>query len=418
MIRAFWIELRRSPLRWALPVLIAIELGMLFGRNTDWIGVWPQASAAAQVPVAEMAILLSAAAAWSAARVQRADGIEQWSAVARPLWQREAVHLAATVVYGLIPLLVGAIAAAVVSVGTAGPGFLWPSYLLLGATVVIIAAALGHLAGRLTQSWLVPLLIGAGVYLGLLWFASSDTFSFSVLSGAPQVEITTPALLTRLALAVALVVAAVGFQPPSRSSWTEHRYRATVLPSLLVLLTIVGVMTAGPLRQGREPPDEPLCSDRVPQVCIWPEHRRHLAELTAIAERLEAVAASRLFVIPESFHEEGLRTPEDGATFPVTLGLWAAARGMAYGVLNASFGDESLCAPATAAGEEQQQEALTEMLEWLVARAWGGMRPADYHGGFDYDEEELRRVLRLPDDEQFEWARERITTAYEATCGA
>lgn len=62
MIRAFWIELRRSPLRWALPVLIAIELGMLFGRNTDWIGVWPQASAAAQVPVAEMAILLSAAA--------------------------------------------------------------------------------------------------------------------------------------------------------------------------------------------------------------------------------------------------------------------------------------------------------------------------------------------------------------------
>lgn len=48
-MRPFWLHLRNCPVRWAVPPLIALDLAVLFLRNRYWLGVWPQAGAAAQL---------------------------------------------------------------------------------------------------------------------------------------------------------------------------------------------------------------------------------------------------------------------------------------------------------------------------------------------------------------------------------
>ena len=45
-MRGLWLHLRNSPLRYALPVLIAIDLAVLFLRSHFWIGVWPDTGSA------------------------------------------------------------------------------------------------------------------------------------------------------------------------------------------------------------------------------------------------------------------------------------------------------------------------------------------------------------------------------------
>lgn len=108
MTRALRVEIRRSPMRWVFPLLLALDLGMLFGRDTLWIGVWPQASVAAQNPAWFIAPVVAASAAWSAGRLSRARASEQLAVAPRPGWQREAVQLTATLVYGWTVLATGA----------------------------------------------------------------------------------------------------------------------------------------------------------------------------------------------------------------------------------------------------------------------------------------------------------------------
>jgi hypothetical protein len=144
----YLVELRRSPLRWWLPVFVLVDVAAVFGRSQWWIGVWPQASAAAQIPSLFFAPVLAAGAAWSASRARRYRMTDQLAAAALPGWRVEVVQLAATLTYGLVAYLVGMVAAAAVSAPDAGPGFLWPGYVVLGACVIVASAAVGHVAGR------------------------------------------------------------------------------------------------------------------------------------------------------------------------------------------------------------------------------------------------------------------------------
>ena len=190
MTKIFFIEMRRSPLRWWLPFLVLVDVSMLFSRSTEWIGVWPQTSAAAQLPVFYFAIILAAGAAWASGRAFRSETTENLAAAASPPWRREAIQLATTVVYGLMPFLVGtAVAAVTTAVGDSPRGFLWPGYLVLATVLIVCTCALGHLLGRTIQSKIAAPLIGPVVVFMIVGFGVLPFLELAVLSGAPQFKV-------------------------------------------------------------------------------------------------------------------------------------------------------------------------------------------------------------------------------------
>ncbi|MER7169588.1 hypothetical protein ABT336_26475, partial [Micromonospora sp. NPDC000207] len=52
-MKGFWLHLRNSPIRWALPVLVLLDLAVIFLRTRHWMGVWPETGAAAEGPEEE-----------------------------------------------------------------------------------------------------------------------------------------------------------------------------------------------------------------------------------------------------------------------------------------------------------------------------------------------------------------------------
>ncbi|RBQ12881.1 hypothetical protein DQE82_03725 [Micromonospora sp. LHW51205] len=422
MTKIFFIEMRRSPLRWWLPFLVLVDVSMLFSRSTEWIGVWPQTSAAAQLPVFYFAIILAAGAAWASGRVYRSETTENMAAAASPPWRREAIQLATTVVYGLMPFLVGTVVAAVTTaIGDSPRGFLWPGYLVLATVLIVCTCALGHLLGRTIQSKIAAPLIGPVVVFMIVGFGVLPFLELAVLSGAPQFKVELAPMLARLALAAALVGAALsaGGTAAGRSwSWFGRGYQfqhAAYLASAgAVVLSLVLIYVAGPLRSARPAPEEPLCSDSTPKVCVWPEQRVHLARMVPVAERLGALSA--VLVVPGTFYEEGLRGPlGSNSDFALVLGDWAATRGMVSTSLNDTFGVPA-CEPMNDLDLQRNAEAFTILKEWIVARVYGP-KPSDIHGGFEYDEEELTRVLASSESQQVDWARSKIAIVRETTCG-
>lgn len=123
MLKAYRIELRRSPLLTAFPLMVAVDLLVLFGRSQYWIGVWPEASVAAQIVTLFLGPILAGVSAWQAGRSSRARVPEFLLSAARPGWRIEATRLAATLTLGFVAYGVGCLTAAAVSLHDAGPGF-------------------------------------------------------------------------------------------------------------------------------------------------------------------------------------------------------------------------------------------------------------------------------------------------------
>ncbi len=408
---AFLVELRRSPLRWWLPVFVGLDLAVLLGRSREWEGVWPQASAAAQLPAFFLSPVLAAAAAWAAGREQRAGAAEQFAATGRPEWQRQALQLGVTVCYGLGGLVPGAAVAAALTVGEGGPGFLWPSYLVLAASLLIIFAAFGHVVGRRFSSRLMPPLVAGSVFAVFSVVSPILGITLFVLSGPPQSEITLAALGARVFLAVTVVaVAIVGIPAPRTRRWASSRTGLAAGAALAALTAaLVTLPSSGALRVERAAPHQPLCSDSTPRVCLWPEQRKYLATITAMAGRLGGL--SETVKVPDTFYEEGLRAPlGTNSDFPVVLGTYAVARSMAGGVLGATLPE--LCRTAS----QRELGNRIELLEWLVRRTYGAPQPADEHGGFDYDKPKVEGVLAAPFQRQAAWAKAQIVQIRAARC--
>jgi hypothetical protein len=407
-----WIELRNSPIRWWFPLFLVTDVVMLFGRQSWWIGVWPQASAAAQLAGHSFGALLAAAAAWNAGREHRGEVTELLSAAARARWQADALQLTSTLLYGGVPYIVGALIAAVVSYEEAGPGFLWPGYLILGASVLIMGAALGHLAGKLFTARFMPT-----IAVATLMFAISLTgVEMVVLSGMPQLTFSPQALAARLLLAVLLVLIAVavpGRTPErtgNRSAGRPAVASRLLLPAaaLAVAVGVAGVVYAGPLRIARPAPEAALCSTGSPRVCLWPENRKYLPEISAMATRL--AASADLIKLPEVFYERGLRGDDRLSGFLILEGASSVPDSMAGSVLEHTM-------PRCDVPESATSSYLHELWsigQWLAVRAQGSRFPASMAGGPPgVDMEEIYQVAQRPEDEQAAWFRSRMKAIAE-----
>ncbi|MFD4025850.1 ABC transporter permease [Streptomyces sp. NPDC058576] len=346
-MNAYRIELRRSPLLTALPLMIVIDLVVLFGRSRYWIGVWPDASVAAQVVTLFLGPVLAGVSTWQAGRSSRSGMPETVLAAARPGWRIEAARLAATLTLGFLAYAIGCLTAAAISFGDAGPGFLWSSYLLLGASTLVIFASGGHLAGRWWPSVaFTPAVCALGCFISML----ALPFKLNVLAGPPDQHLRPLPLAVRILFALALAALAVAAPPLRRGAEREmQRHRApwhirgvAAGSAVLSLFALAAIPAAGEIRVDRPATaSTPVCErveESSPRVCAWPEHRKYLAELTRMAQRLDQ--PQPWLRAPDTFHEFGLQRSDLGDRgFDIAEGhVRTAAIAMADQVLTESLG--------------------------------------------------------------------------------
>ena len=226
MTSAFWLELRRSPLRWWLPVLALLYVVVLAGGDQSWAGVWPRASATALRPVVFAGPLLAAGAAWAATRSGLPGVADRVRASARVAWLPDAAQLASSAVIGLVGYLAGLAYVALVSFSQAGPGFLWPGYVLLGAAAIVAGAAIGHAVGRVSGSRFgAPVAAGAGCLVLMMAFSSllGLTSTGDSVLGDPAYSVAPVSLASRALLGVGLASSAILL--PSLIGWGSDRWR-------------------------------------------------------------------------------------------------------------------------------------------------------------------------------------------------
>ncbi|MFI6639254.1 ABC transporter permease [Streptomyces sp. NPDC050504] len=415
-MHVYRIELRRSPLLTAFPVMVAVDLVVLFGRSRYWIGVWPEASVAAQVVTLFLGSVLAGVSAWQAGRSSRAGMPEGLLAAARPGWRIEAARLAATLTLGFLAYGIGCLTAAAVSFTDAGPGFLWPSYLLLGASTLIAFASVGHLAGRWWPSAaFTPVVCAVGCFISML----ALPFRFDVLAGPPDQHLDPVPVAVRLLFACALAVLAVT-APPLRGntermpSWgTPPSVRFVAVGAAAVsLAALLAVPAAGELRVDRPASAVvPRCDraeEGAPRVCVWPEHRKYLPDLTRMAQRLGR-SGQPWMKTPEEFYEFGLRRTKWGDRgFDIAEGhVRTAAFAMADQVFTESIGR---CRPPRE--DEAAWAAMDNIRLWLEYHSMG-QDPADadkglHMAGVDEAQREAGEAVRTSAAEQRTWlARER-----------
>jgi hypothetical protein len=404
------IELRRSPMRWWFPVLVAVDLAMLLLRSRTWIGVWPQASAAAQLPTFYFGMALAAGAAWSAGRVARAEAEELLLQMPRPAWQREGVNLAAVWLYGLAAYLVGVVVAAVLSFGSAGPGFLWLSYLILGLSMITLSAGIGHLAGRLFRSRFVAPLVAVPLVFLNTFLRQGQDHVFYVLSGPVQVGVSAAPLAARLAVALTVAALAVTIIPLAERAdarRTPRRYAPSAIAGGLVIAAVAALATTGPLRYARPAPARPLCSADTPRVCVWREDRKYLPIASQMAHRLGVLPAD-LITVPATFYEQGLRSgSEAGTDFNTIFDTWSIAQNMAFTVSSATVSDANCT--ISDANQHRYITAVFEFDQWLTERAFGARQPSDIHGGPPgIDQAAIAQLITKPESQQADWASQRL----------
>ncbi|MBB0243168.1 hypothetical protein FNQ90_03330 [Streptomyces alkaliphilus] len=419
-------ELRHSSLRWAWPVLVAIDLFALFGRSDHWIGVWSETGAAAQVPAFYLGPAMAALAAWTAARRRRENAGGWMDAAARPAPLMECVHLGTTLAHGVTAYGVGVIAAVAVTLPGGGPHFFWPGYVLLGLVVIVLCTGVGHAVGRAGTS-----LVAAPLGTALVLFVLFSFFGFvpqgaewglglMVVSGYPDVVTAAGPMLARsaLALAVVLVAVAVGRglrSTPGRPGWPGVPVAALAACGFLAV-SVVGFATAGPVLQQRGVPDEPLCTSHEPRVCLWPESRKYLEEAELMSRRVAALPAD-LFTSPAAFHETGLRGETTmGSGFYIREGeMWEVATSLAIRIQEVSTPPH--CDAVTFDEDEKRWAADMELISWLTARIAGGGKPPTVNGGPPgVDEKAVHSIITEPEEVQVAWAEERLATIRDTRC--
>ncbi|MGW1198534.1 DUF7224 domain-containing protein [Streptomyces sp. NPDC002536] len=418
-------ELRRSPMRWWLLILVALDLATLFGRSTWWIGEWPQTSAQVQIPAFYFAPVLAAGAAWSSGRAARNNFQPQLAAAARPQWQVEMCQLLATLSYGLAAYLVGIIAAVSVSYSSAGPGFIWPDYVLLGIALLTLFAGAGHLVGRLSKSqFLGPTLMGLSGLIVIAWIGAPHNLGLFVISGDPYKSISMPALIMRCLLAAAVAVTACLLRRPLYAPGKHRSIGGFGVPrvaslGVVVCACLASLTIAGPIQITRGPSREPLCTSGTPTVCLWPEDRKYLPDAQKMANRMRDLPKG-FFKVPSEFHERGLRKGAQPASeFYIMEGsMWDPAATMAGSIVSASWPSGNGCTlPDGPRLTREFRNATSELNVWLTMRIFGGGVPSGIHGGPPVNLQTIARVTQQPGEEQSKWTSSRIDIIHHAFCG-
>jgi hypothetical protein len=429
MRSVFWAELRRSPLRWWLPVLALLNVVVL-ASNQGWAGAWPRASAEALRPVVFLGPLVAAGAAWSAARSGLPGVSDRMRSSARADWIPDAAQLTGSAVIGLVGYLAGVAYAAFASFAQAGPGFIWPSYLLLGAAATVACAAIGHIAGRVTGSRFgAPIAAGAGCLVLMMAFSSllGLTDNGNAVVGDPAFSVKPAALDTRLLLGLGLTATAVTV--PSLLGWKAGRWQPELQRwsagalGVAVVVAAVALIPTQQVLQARAAPTAPDCTATVPRMCLWPEDRSYLKDVTALAVRAGQLPPDQ-FRVPGTFYEQGVGVG-DSSGFSLDYGsvsdnMWFVASAMAYDVLSSTFGSQACFPPSMSkVSYDNLEQSSLLLVQWLSTRIFGGPQPSTVFGGPPgVDPIAIGRLAKEPEAAQAAFVRTQATVKAKYVCKA
>lgn len=413
-----WLHLRNSPIRYALPVLIGLDLAVLFLRNRYWIGVWPATGAAAQLPAYLIGVVVAGAAAWAASAPTRHALAEQLSAARVHPVRLEVHRLGATVILLLIPYLVGQAVAFGATARTFPPGVhLWLGYALLGLFVTLLAVAVGWACGKL----LGPVFAALTAALGFLFLLAllSNWRDFIVVTGPPEVAVDATSLGWRLAAVVLFLLALLWLPEPGAAR--PHRRALALAPAVIPLLVVV--TTTDAIVDRHPPGDDATCVAGRTTLCIWPEHEKYVPQLRDLQARIDLLPDA--FVPPPRINEVGLETVwstrPDGALvevqgsapyFHVLEGSpWSYAGDIATAINSATFGfqDSGRCT-----WWERDRLTRADLRRLWVVDMWlwaylAGQHIPDFRTNAPADMQEawsegLDIARRDSRAEQFEWA--------------
>ncbi|MFC4058671.1 hypothetical protein ACFOWE_10220 [Planomonospora corallina] len=412
-----WTELRRSSARWAFLLLLALGGGLMAAWGQGWYLVWPEASVmAANAATYFAAAVLAGMAAWSAQRGVRYGMRDQLLLVARRPWQVESAHLLAILVYAWSGLLVFAAVAVLAASGSAGPGFLWPSYLLLVFTTLTVCVASGYVAGRLRPSRITAPVVAVAVIVVQFLTPTNAPFDFSVVTGPARLELNSGVLLARSVLAAAVVCLAV-LLPFLWNRPRASRIRLAALPVGMAGL-LAWVVLSGPLQIARTPPGEPLCAapgPDLPRVCLWPENRAYL-ETALEAVRRISHAAGGAVALPEVYYDEGLKP--DGAGYPYFTAL-PEIDAITTSMALSGFQPSGKCPDSSDAAMAARYDIGGRVWVWHAAVAKGARSVSD-DDSFLLPPEVARDVdvaLAKPRAQQLAWIREQVERTWAGCDG-
>lgn len=418
-----WLHVRNSPVRWALPVFVAIELAVLFLRNRHWIGVWPETGAAALAPAYLLGVVGAGAAAWAASAPKRHRILEQLTASRFHPARLEANRLGATVVVLLVPYLVGQAVAFAVTARTFPPGVhLWLGYALLGVFVILASTALGWACGKLLGSMFAALTAAMGF---LFLTAFLDRFGFVVISGRPEMTVDPGALALRLASVTVLLLMLLCL-PASHAL----RRRRTLLLVPAVLPLVVALVATDAVIDRKQPGEDVVCVEGTTTLCIWPEHEKYLPQLREVSARIDLLPGS--FVRPPRINQAGIqkawiRLPDgqwhlsyNGAPpiFYIFEGSsWSFSGDIGTAIISSTFKFDSCDWNDLSPPDRRQFEALGAWLEAYLA----GESSPDYQTNAPADTQEAwsdGREIANGDSlsDQFRWADEEVKYIHGRYC--
>lgn len=414
------LEIRWSSLRWWFLPLLAVDLGMIFARQTYWIGVWPQASAAAQIPALLLAPLSGAASVWAASRLRRTGTGDLLDRSAKAAWKVETVSLLGSLVVALIPYGLGVLLAGLVSIPLAGSGFLWPGYLWLGGVLIVGSVTFGHAVGRCTRSPAISAMaVAFTVLLANFYFAG--TLGMYYADGSPDRRIAMVPAVARILPVSVLACLIVTIRPRSWRLRHPNRQRTGQWPKLVlgavaIVLSFFAISLSGPTAAARTPPSTPVCTHGSVKICFWPEENKYLPAAQQMAERV-AQLPHDVLTIPSRYYEFGLRgnDPRKNDFYIQEGDLWGVADSIALHIAIAS--DPPFCGAARPADQRRVLHAEWTLQLWLATRVFGAPRPSSIHGGPPgVNIREVAAVATWSQARQVHWARTELSIAREVEC--
>ncbi|WP_234314175.1 MULTISPECIES: DUF7224 domain-containing protein [unclassified Streptomyces] len=241
---------------------------------------------------------------------------------------------------------------------------------------------------------------------------------FNVLAGPPDQHLRPLPVAVRMLFALALATVAVTAPRLRTSAERQMPRRATsayirgvaIGSTAASFIALAALLPSGELRVERPASaTSPVCDraeEGAPQVCVWPEHRKYLPELTAMAQRLGRPVQPSLKA-PEEFYEFGLRRTQWGDRgFDIAEGhVRTAAIAMADQVFTQSLG---ICIPPQ--NETRAWQAMDNIHLWLEYRSTG-QDPAVADQGLHMEgvsaaQREATKATRMPAAEQQKWLAE------------
>jgi hypothetical protein len=411
--RALRLEIKHSPVVWALPVLAAIFYFNAYRTAAGFPPIWAvRASVISGANLVFFSVIGAGIAAWTAAREGRRKTGDLLATTARAPWARQSTVLAATTFWVLLAYLVGV---AVIYIQTAGQATwggppLWP--VAVGIVGVAAACALGFAGGTLFPGRFTAPIVAVAVFVA--WFvgvaaANGVQNAADGMKGTPALLVAAagrpqdPALgvfyrvapdvsIAQVMFMGGVLLAAVGVLARWPSSRMPVGRRLTVVAAVLVAGGVAAAATAfsltGTARNffptgweipalhdaaGDQPiPYAPDCAAGAFTVCIHPAFEPYLGAMSAALQP----AAAEIAGLPGAPVRAEMNS---GVALQAVAGTTSV---YTYSTEQEGFGDESFWAtPAAARTAAWEQGVQQDFITWFVSDSaepnWSGPTPAE-----------------------------------------